>query len=176
MTTTKNISVTVRVRPEPVDTASKGLTVDEASSNITIRMTNNQAAGSTAAGDTVQYDFPFDQILDEKCNQEKVFRLSGTSIVDDAMNGFNGSVLSYGQTGAGKVSVTTLYLSVECTDIYFMFKYTYLVDIYDVWSTDRLAHLRRGIHRAIGQVFIPKNTSNERCNILSEVINIRDIQ
>ncbi|KAF4038138.1 Kinesin motor domain [Phytophthora infestans] len=46
--------------------------------------------------------FRFDQVLSPGIDQAGVFRLVGSDVVDGALNGYNGCVLAYGQTGAGK--------------------------------------------------------------------------
>ncbi|KMU90141.1 kinesin heavy chain [Coccidioides immitis H538.4] len=46
--------------------------------------------------------FTFDRIFDMNCRQQDVFDYSIRSTVDDILNGYNGTVFAYGQTGAGK--------------------------------------------------------------------------
>lgn len=47
-------------------------------------------------------NFTFDRIFDTKSQQCDVFDFSIRSTVDDILNGYNGTVFAYGQTGAGK--------------------------------------------------------------------------
>lgn len=47
-------------------------------------------------------NFIFDRILRPACTQQDVYEQSVAPIVDDVMLGYNGSVMAYGQTGAGK--------------------------------------------------------------------------
>jgi Tfp pilus assembly pilus retraction ATPase PilT len=95
------IKVTVRVRPDSTENLSERVVIDEASNSISVSVV--QANAVEGHSNNSHYDFPFDRVLDASCNQEKIFRLS-SGIIDEALNGFNGSVLSYGQTGAGKVT------------------------------------------------------------------------
>ena len=44
----------------------------------------------------------FDEIFDEAAPQQKVFDTAGLKIVNDVLNGNNGSLFVYGQTGTGK--------------------------------------------------------------------------
>lgn len=46
--------------------------------------------------------FTFDRIFDTNSLQSDVFDFSIRSTVDDILNGYNGTVFAYGQTGAGK--------------------------------------------------------------------------
>jgi len=47
-------------------------------------------------------NFTFDRIFDTKSQQCNVFDFSIRPTVDDILNGYNGTVFAYGQTGAGK--------------------------------------------------------------------------
>ena len=53
---------------------------------------SNEAAGA----------FTFDRVFDTNSRQTDVFDFSIRSTVDDILNGYNGTVFAYGQTGAGK--------------------------------------------------------------------------
>ncbi|KAH0556326.1 Kinesin heavy chain [Trichoglossum hirsutum] len=46
--------------------------------------------------------FTFDRVFDMNSRQSDVFNFSIQSTVDDILNGYNGTVFAYGQTGAGK--------------------------------------------------------------------------
>ena len=46
--------------------------------------------------------FTFDRVFDTASRQTDVFDFSIRSTVDDILNGYNGTVFAYGQTGAGK--------------------------------------------------------------------------
>uniref|UniRef100_H3GYQ9 Kinesin motor domain-containing protein n=1 Tax=Phytophthora ramorum TaxID=164328 RepID=H3GYQ9_PHYRM len=54
---------------------------------------------TTSGGGT---SFRFDQVLSAAVDQAGVFRLVGSDVVDGALSGYNGCILAYGQTGAGK--------------------------------------------------------------------------
>jgi kinesin family protein 6/9 len=55
---------------------------------------------NTASGDGTS--FRFDQVLPPGVDQAGVFRLVASDVVDGALGGYNGCILAYGQTGAGK--------------------------------------------------------------------------
>ena len=46
--------------------------------------------------------YTFDGILDQSATQADVYREVAEPIVHDVLNGYNGTILAYGQTGAGK--------------------------------------------------------------------------
>src|SRR4051812_28934888 len=46
--------------------------------------------------------FTFDRVFDMSCRQADIFDYSIKPTVDDILNGYNGTVFAYGQTGAGK--------------------------------------------------------------------------
>mmetsp|Transcript_19728 Transcript_19728/g.54249 ORF Transcript_19728/g.54249 Transcript_19728/m.54249 type:complete len:1005 (+) Transcript_19728:69-3083(+) len=46
--------------------------------------------------------FEFDQTFGETCSQRAVYEEVGQPIVEDFLDGYNGTVLAYGQTGSGK--------------------------------------------------------------------------
>lgn len=58
----------------------------------TIHPQSNEAAGA----------FTFDRVFDTNSRQTDIFDYSIRSTVDDILNGYNGTVFAYGQTGAGK--------------------------------------------------------------------------
>lgn len=45
--------------------------------------------------------FKFDALL-HNADQESVFQQAAVSVLDSSLDGYNGTVLAYGQTGAGK--------------------------------------------------------------------------
>mmetsp|Transcript_26451 Transcript_26451/g.76347 ORF Transcript_26451/g.76347 Transcript_26451/m.76347 type:complete len:382 (+) Transcript_26451:96-1241(+) len=49
-----------------------------------------------------QKEFAFDAVFDESFSQQKIFEDAAQEIVDSVMDGFNGTIFAYGQTGAGK--------------------------------------------------------------------------
>ncbi|CEG49157.1 kinesin-like protein [Plasmopara halstedii] len=46
--------------------------------------------------------FTFDAAIPPECSQRDVYVQAATNIVDSVVNGFNGTIFAYGQTGAGK--------------------------------------------------------------------------
>ena len=46
--------------------------------------------------------FHYDRIAAPNITQKEMFELAAKSIVDSCLEGYNGSIFAYGQTGAGK--------------------------------------------------------------------------
>ena len=47
--------------------------------------------------------FTFDNVFDWNCTQTQVYSTTARDIVSSVLNGYNGTVFAYGQTGTGKV-------------------------------------------------------------------------
>lgn len=58
----------------------------------------NEESVVTSQGDS----FTFDQVYSTVAQQAEIFEFVGRPIVDDVLTGYNGTVIAYGQTGAGK--------------------------------------------------------------------------
>ena len=54
-----------------------------------------------AANDPMR-QFIFDEVLDPQATQQDVFEHVGLAICKDVLCGYNGTIMAYGQTGAGK--------------------------------------------------------------------------
>ena len=46
--------------------------------------------------------FKFDSFLGPTSSQQDVFVTAGESVIEDVINGYNGCIMCYGQTGTGK--------------------------------------------------------------------------
>lgn len=46
--------------------------------------------------------FTYDHIFSPDATQEEVFNIVGKSMIQDIMQGYNGTIFAYGQTGSGK--------------------------------------------------------------------------
>ena len=46
--------------------------------------------------------YTYDNVFGEKSNQEDIFKQVAKPIVDQCLEGYNGAIFAYGQTGAGK--------------------------------------------------------------------------
>jgi len=89
------ITVGLRLRP-----TSPG--VEDTDSTITCnQQTNNGSNVEINVGGT-KHDFCFDKLYDYRHKQEDVFSTCTIPIIEDALEGYNGCIFAYGQTGAGK--------------------------------------------------------------------------
>jgi kinesin family protein 6/9 len=48
------------------------------------------------------YEFNFTRILDNASTQEEVFECVALPVVENCLEGYNGTIFAYGQTGSGK--------------------------------------------------------------------------
>ncbi|KAF3051745.1 Kinesin heavy chain [Didymella keratinophila] len=87
------IKVVARFRPQnKVEIASGGEPIVDFKSEDTCSINSKEASGA----------FTFDRVFDMNSRQVDVFDYSIRPTVDDILNGYNGTVFAYGQTGAGK--------------------------------------------------------------------------
>ncbi|OJJ05196.1 hypothetical protein ASPVEDRAFT_836044 [Aspergillus versicolor CBS 583.65] len=87
------IKVVARFRPQnKVELGSGGLPIVEFENEETCAVSSKEASGS----------FTFDRVFPMDSKQTDVFNFSIAPTVDDILNGYNGTVFAYGQTGAGK--------------------------------------------------------------------------
>ncbi|KAK5998527.1 Kinesin heavy chain [Cladobotryum mycophilum] len=88
-----SIKVVARFRPQNrVEIESGGKPIVSFTSDDTCTLDSKEAQGT----------FTFDRIFDMSCKQQDIFDYSIRPTVDDILNGYNGTVFAYGQTGAGK--------------------------------------------------------------------------
>ncbi|KAJ4138280.1 Kinesin heavy chain [Fusarium equiseti] len=93
MSSANGIKVVARFRPQnKVELASGGTPIVSFDGDETCILDSKEAQGS----------FTFDRVFDMGCKQQDIFDYSIRSTVDDILNGYNGTVFAYGQTGAGK--------------------------------------------------------------------------
>ncbi|MCJ1398018.1 Kinesin heavy chain [Xylographa trunciseda] len=87
------IKVVARFRPpNKAELASGGETIVDFETEDTCSITSKEAEAA----------FTFDRVFDISSRQADVFNFSIRPTVDDILNGYNGTVFAYGQTGAGK--------------------------------------------------------------------------
>ena len=85
------ISVCIRVKPEEESELIPSFSHHSNSEGGTIDIT---ASGS-------KHSFVFDHIFDAQVRQEEVFSRCASGVIDSVLEGFNGTLFAYGQTGAG---------------------------------------------------------------------------
>ena len=95
----ESVKVVVRVRPlsrkEQQDGHVATTSADESTGSITC------ASPKTDASDPPKY-FTFDAVFAANCKQKSIYDKCGATVVEAVLNGYNGTIFAYGQTGAGK--------------------------------------------------------------------------
>ncbi|EHY53689.1 Kinesin heavy chain [Exophiala dermatitidis] len=88
-----NIKVVARFRPQnKVEIANGGQPIVQFLGEDTCQVQSSETNAP----------FTFDRVFDMSSQQSDIFDFSIRSTVEDVMNGYNGTVFAYGQTGAGK--------------------------------------------------------------------------
>ncbi|KAJ3016653.1 Kinesin-like protein kif3b [Thoreauomyces humboldtii] len=94
---TENVIVTIRCRPFSQKESAAGhkkiVAIDPRTASISLNSPKSDADVKS---------FTFDAAFDETCQQVGVYDSTARIIVDAVLDGFNGTVFCYGQTGTGK--------------------------------------------------------------------------
>ena len=98
---TECVKVVVRCRPMSSDELASGYkrVVDMDLGLGQVILSNPKAEGSAPA---VQKVFSFDAVYNWESKQHEIFEETARPIVDSCLDGYNGTIFAYGQTGAGK--------------------------------------------------------------------------
>jgi len=99
-----NIKVYLRIRPSAKP--SKAFSVNHEESIVTFDVDKNLQVGQVNNAKT-NHKFKFDGILSMKVTQEEVFNTVAKPVIDDVLQGINGTIFAYGQTGSGKTFTIT---------------------------------------------------------------------
>jgi len=89
-----NVRVIARFRPPPND-----LDEEEAAEALAFCVWPDQR--TVESFDRAQR-FELDFAFDERCTQAAVYDVAGRPMIDDVLDGYNGTIFAYGQTGSGK--------------------------------------------------------------------------
>ncbi|KAK3318660.1 P-loop containing nucleoside triphosphate hydrolase protein [Apodospora peruviana] len=106
MSSANSIKVVARFRPQnkiEIESGGQPIVSFDGPDTCTIDSRENQGS------------FTFDRVFDMSCKQSDIFDFSIKPTVDDILNGYNGTVFAYGQTGAGK-SYTMMGTSIDDLD------------------------------------------------------------
>jgi kinesin family protein 6/9 len=99
-----NVRVVVRARPT-ASYAAQNFEFNEASDSIDMRLPKDETAGFVN-NQQESWHFKLDRVL-SNASQEQVFECCAQDVVRSVMEGYNGTILAYGQTGAGKTHTMT---------------------------------------------------------------------
>uniref|UniRef100_A0A7S1AHC0 Kinesin-like protein n=1 Tax=Noctiluca scintillans TaxID=2966 RepID=A0A7S1AHC0_NOCSC len=97
------VKVVVRVRPLSSQEASNGQ-----QKIVDMDLARGVALLQKPGGSEKESkDFTYDAVFDERVSQQAIFDETALEIVESVMDGFNGTIFAYGQTGAGKSHTMT---------------------------------------------------------------------
>lgn len=99
-----NVRVIVRARPT-ASYASENFQFNEASDSIDMRLPKDDHQGHVN-NQQESWHFKVDKVL-SNASQEQVFDNCAIEVVRSVMDGYNGTIMAYGQTGAGKTHTMT---------------------------------------------------------------------
>ncbi|CAJ1453954.1 unnamed protein product [Effrenium voratum] len=99
-----NVRVVVRARPT-ANFAAENFQLNEAADSIDMRLPKDESAG-LVNNQQESWHFKLDKVL-SNASQQQVYDLCSAEVVRSVMDGYNGTVLAYGQTGAGKTHTMT---------------------------------------------------------------------
>eukprot|EP00455_Lapot_gusevi_P025171 TRINITY_DN2641_c0_g2_i1.p1 TRINITY_DN2641_c0_g2~~TRINITY_DN2641_c0_g2_i1.p1 ORF type:complete len:781 (-),score=158.43 TRINITY_DN2641_c0_g2_i1:50-2308(-) len=99
------VKVVVRVRPfnsfEKEAGETKAVEVNTATGSVVVHRPETENNNAARPEDEVK-QFTFDKVYDDDSTQRQVFDETARPIVDSVIEGFNGTIFCYGQTGTGK--------------------------------------------------------------------------
>jgi kinesin family protein 3/17 len=106
-----NFKVVVRVRPfaqrEESCKSQQCISVDSRASltihkTADVRLTSLDQRPQTSSAHWQQHSFAYDCVFDSQATQDTVYALAVRPVVHSVLEGYNGSIIAYGQTGTGK--------------------------------------------------------------------------
>ena len=74
----------------------------EALLHVILSITHHRAFADPQDSDNKNHKYVYDRVYDHTCSQETVYVSAIRSVVLSTLNGYNGSIIAYGQTGTGK--------------------------------------------------------------------------
>ncbi|CAK0865132.1 unnamed protein product [Prorocentrum cordatum] len=100
------IKVFLRIRPSarPSKAFKKS---DEGVVSFDLDQVRKVSADWEVNNNKATYQFKLDHVLDMKTTQEEVFDLVAKPVIEDVLNGINGTIFAYGQSGSGKTFTIT---------------------------------------------------------------------
>ena len=97
------VKVVVRVRPLPAADAPEADGGGELrESALEFEHEGTELNVFKRDGPVYWHTFGFDQVLGPEADQEQTYATSASEVVNTVLDGYNGTIMAYGQTGAGK--------------------------------------------------------------------------
>lgn len=109
MSKSKHVKVCIRTRPTS-HFAQEVINFGSDKKSIHIHIPKD-ADGGHINNQQENWDFKFDNIL-HNSSQETVYEECAVPIVKSLLDGYNGTILAYGQTGAGKTFTMQVFLPI----------------------------------------------------------------
>lgn len=100
-----NVRVAIRCRPlseKEISDGYESIVEFEADTKVIVRGVNDQAGSRGENQQSFSKVYEFSRVFDWNSSQEEVYDNSCRQIVDSVLQGYNGSIIAYGQTGTGK--------------------------------------------------------------------------
>mmetsp|Transcript_34853 Transcript_34853/g.110066 ORF Transcript_34853/g.110066 Transcript_34853/m.110066 type:complete len:658 (+) Transcript_34853:1122-3095(+) len=95
----ERVRVTVRVRPLNRGDDDNGPAADGGCIDVD---NNKKVIVHRRGGAIYVSEFEFDQVLPPGSTQAEVYSCAAQPVIEDVLNGYNGTIMAYGATGAGK--------------------------------------------------------------------------
>lgn len=102
-------TIKIFCRLKPTKAAKKTLyeiQPQETGDQIVLNVPRDEAVGYVN-NKKEEYRFKFEKIFEQNCLQEDVFESVAEPVIDNVINGYNGTIFAYGQTGSGKTFTIT---------------------------------------------------------------------
>lgn len=137
-------NVVIRIRPDYVGTEMNSDLFTEDDLDKVIFKTNQKQIKLKKPLCEDRF-FNFDHILNDNASQEEAYDCVAKKIVEDVIEGFNGTIMAYGQTGSGKTY--TIFGKEKSMEF---------------WNNNNIDAYAGIVPRAIKQLFISLNSEEKR--------------
>ncbi|CAF1063497.1 unnamed protein product [Adineta steineri] len=101
----ESVRVVVRCRPmsdsEQAKPCERVIEIDNQRRQVSIKRPSTETSQGTKSTDDI-HNFYFDAVYDWNSEQKNVYEQTARALVDSVLEGFNGTIFAYGQTGTGK--------------------------------------------------------------------------
>ena len=110
----KTIKVCVRTRPT-AQFAAGHIAIDADRNAITIDKGHEASPDGVCNNAQSRFDFRFHHVL-HNASQDTVYETLARDVVQDVVDGINGTIMTYGQTGSGKTFTICLLYTSDAAD------------------------------------------------------------
>lgn len=107
MSSKTSIETFLRVRPCQDQHSFRDYSISEDKKTISFDNLHQFKENEYVNNSKNQSEFHFTGIFDEKTTQEDIFNSIASDVIDSCLDGFNGTIFAYGQSGSGKTFTMT---------------------------------------------------------------------